>query len=240
MIKNYLVTGDTHGRVMERLQWINPDIYKPEETAVIVLGDAGLNYYLNKTDTKNKKIVNDSGFRLYCVRGNHEERPNKIESVNSAYDSDLGFSVWMESEFPNIRYLMDGGVYNIHNQKTLVVGGAYSVDKEYRLAHFPPDAKWTGWFKDEQLSYEEMNLIERFYQNQSFDVVLSHTCPYSWQPTDLFLSGIDQSTVDNSMEKWLDRFKDEIAWKKWYWGHFHADRDYGDGRKMMYQGIEEF
>lgn len=56
MIKNYLISGDTHGKVVERLSLITPN-YKPEETALIILGDAGINFYLNKTDTKNKKTL---------------------------------------------------------------------------------------------------------------------------------------------------------------------------------------
>ena len=71
MIKNYLVTGDTHGQVLERLGHIG---YPPDETALIILGDMGLNFYLNKTDRKNKRNVNATGFRIYAVRGNHEER----------------------------------------------------------------------------------------------------------------------------------------------------------------------
>lgn len=39
MIKNWLVTGDTHGRVMERLSQIDSDKYIPDETAIIILGD---------------------------------------------------------------------------------------------------------------------------------------------------------------------------------------------------------
>ena len=53
MIKNWLVTGDTHGLVDMRLANI-PDSYEPQETALIILGDAGINYYLNKTDAKKK------------------------------------------------------------------------------------------------------------------------------------------------------------------------------------------
>lgn len=60
MIKNWLVTGDTHGQVLERLSHIE---YLPDETALIILGDMGLNFYLNKTDRKNKRNVNATGLR---------------------------------------------------------------------------------------------------------------------------------------------------------------------------------
>ena len=45
MIKHYLITGDTHGRVIERISHI-PSHYEPAETALIILGDAGINFYL--------------------------------------------------------------------------------------------------------------------------------------------------------------------------------------------------
>ena len=56
-IKQFIVTGDCHGRVSERLDNIKRNMYieNPAEVAVIILGDAGLNFYLNKTDEKQKK-----------------------------------------------------------------------------------------------------------------------------------------------------------------------------------------
>lgn len=35
---------------------------------------------------------------------------------------------------------------------------------------------------------------------------------------------IDQSTVDNTMEKWLESLKNEFEWKIWLFGHYHLDR----------------
>ena len=50
MIKYWLITGDTHGRIKERLEAIQQKCsYSPAETAVIILGDVGLNFFLNKT-----------------------------------------------------------------------------------------------------------------------------------------------------------------------------------------------
>ena len=43
-------------------------------------------------------------------------------------------------------------------------------------------------------------------------------------PEDLFIKGIDQSTVDQSMEKWLQMIYDNIQCKIWYAGHYHCDR----------------
>ena len=37
-------------------------------------------------------------------------------------------------------------------------------------------------------------------QSDSYDLVLSHTCPIIYEPTDLFLFVVDQSTVDKTTE----------------------------------------
>ena len=249
MIKNWLVTGDTHGLVMTRLMNIDTAKYIPEETAVIILGDAGINFYLNKTDKKNKKIINNTGFTIYCVRGNHEERPEKVSGIHPAFDENVKATILQEVEFPNIKYFIDGHTYTIAGKTVLVIGGAYSVDKWYRLMRagvtgkLHPDytnSKKTGWFPAELLTDDELEQIECNCTGNCYDVILTHTCPESWEPRDLFLSGLDQSTVDKSMEKWLDDFKNHIDWKIWLFGHYHDDRLVRPGVEMYYKDIEDW
>lgn len=236
MIKNWIVTGDTHGGMstITRVGNIarNMPECKPEETGIIILGDAGLNFYLNKTDKKYKKMLDNMGYHIYCVRGNHEQRPELIAGMHLENDFQVGNMTWMEEEFPNIRYFADGGNYIIGGHPTLVIGGAYSVDKYWRLIRAGyskndgdiADPKKCGWFKDECLTQEEMVAIYEGNKGKKFDLVLTHTCPFEWEPTDLFLGCIDQTTVNIDMEVWMDFFKDYIDWNVWLFGHFHADR----------------
>ena len=58
----------------------------------------------------------------------------------------------------------------------------------------------------------------------NIDIVFSHTCPEKYIPIECFLPMIDQSTVDNSTEKWLDKIEDRLTYKKWYCGHWHIDK----------------
>lgn len=250
MIKNFFVTGDMHGgaNAITRVSNIaqnNPKL-KPEETGIIILGDSGLNFYLNKTDKKYKQVLNDMGFKIYCVRGNHEQRPELIPTMTYTPDDNLGSMVWGEPDFPNIKYLLDGECYTFGKYRALVIGGAYSIDKWYRLAragiYNGADAKYanpkqTGWFPDEMLTDEEMTTISRQNANNKFDFVLSHTCPLSWEPTDLFLNFVDQTTVNKSMEIWMDDLKDKITWNIWLFGHFHADRIERPHVEQMYQSF---
>lgn len=243
--------SDTHGGVatISRISDIQRNMpeYKPEETMVVILGDSGLNFWLNNTDKKYKELLNSMNYHIYCVRGNHEQRPELIKSMVLINDENVKNVVYMEEDFPNIRYFVDGKIYNLLGYKCLVVGGAYSVDKWYRLARAgyarneaeTADPKKCGWFKDECLTAAEMAAIMEKVKGESVDFVLSHTCPLSWEPTDLFLNGIDQSTVDKSMEVWFDELKDNVKWKYWLFGHYHADRIERPHVEQFYQKYED-
>ena len=221
MIKHFLITGDCHGRVTDRLAYIKDFMpeYDPSETAVIILGDVGFNYYKNKKDWKLKHHAAQFGYALYCLRGNHEDRANNTKGTKIVYDEFVHGYVFEEEEFPNIKYFADEvAEYNIMDKKILCIPGAYSVDKWYRLQND------FIWFAQEQLTEEEMKYAEKTFSGKYYDFVFSHTAPIDWEPTDLFLSCIDQSTVDKTMEIWLKKFRDMTNWKVWLFGHYHADR----------------
>ena len=226
MLKNFLITGDTHSKVAERLERIKtfaPE-YVPEETGIIILGDAGFNYWLNNTDKKNKEKSAAFGYTIYCLRGNHEERPENL-GYDLETDENVGGLVYADPHCSNIKYLLDGNIYQINGFKCLAIGGAYSVDKWYRLQRAAMNGQsFSGWFEDEQLNDWEKNAIFNQIKGEHFEFVFPHTAPFSWEPTDLFLSGIDQSHVDKSMEEWLEEVKNNIYWDTWCFGHYHADR----------------
>lgn len=233
MINHWLITGDTHSLNRDRLEQIDQTKYPPNETALIILGDAGFNYYLDSSDRRGKKKSSELGYIVYCVRGNHEARPSEVPGMKLVRDEEVDGMVWVEEEFPRIRYFCDWGHYTINGHKTLVIGGAYSVDKYYRLQR-----GWR-WFKNEQLEPFEMDACYRNAIDYQFDLILSHTCPLSLRPTDLFLRGIDQSIVDNSMEVWLENIRAKVRHNVWLWGHYHADRIEAPHCEVFYFEIED-
>lgn len=239
MINHWIITGDTHGLNALRIKNIklNCNITNLKETGIIILGDAGFNYSFDIGDKRAKEFANNEDIPIYCVRGNHEERPENVFGITKIYDENVKGLVYCEPHYPNIKYFIDGNVYCLtdgnRKLKTLVIGGAYSVDKYYRLS------RNHTWFESEQLTSQEKQIIKERAVDRSYDLVLSHTCPLSWQPTDLFIVGLDQSTVDNSMELWMDELKDLMNWDVWLFGHYHADRFVRPHVEMYYTSYED-
>ena len=226
----WYITGDCHGDISRFKNF--SAVSTAEKIGIIILGDAGINYYLNKKDNKIKQELENTDLIYYLVRGNHEERPENLPDIVTIIDEQVKNEVFIEPQYPHIRYLKDGYTYNINNHSTLVLGGAYSVDKEWRISC------GYGWFPAEQLSEKEKNNIYNNIKGKNFDIILSHSCPISFEPVDLFLH-ISQNGIDKSMEIWLDKVKDNCNWKVWCFGHYHADRLERPRVEMFFQDICE-
>lgn len=241
MIKNWFITGDTHGAELlcRRLRYfkIRHANLVPEETGIIILGDAGINYHGETLggsyDAGDKKAVNKFGYQLYLLRGNHEFRPSTLSCIEIGNDENVKGMVYREPAYPNIHYFLDGGgQYWINDVKVFTLPGAYSVDKNFRLA--------TGkkWFRDEQMTLEERHniydSIKLYMELAHYDediIILSHTCPLDFEPyiKYLFMDGLDQESIDKSMEQFLDVIHETVPdYKHWYFGHFHDDKDFPD------------
>lgn len=276
----YYVTGDIHGNLnllKDRCQYAN--IQKGD--TVIILGDVGANFYTGMKDEIFKKRANDLGILLFCIHGNHEIRPENLKTYHTKQWN--GGTVYYEDEYPNLIFAMDGQVYDIEGIKTLVVGGAYSVDKYYRIydavSRFPftltsdeislvtkavnvaysdkMDAEFLKkinkiikkipssvlyWWKDEQMSYKARKDCEQKLKELDWkvDVVLSHTCPLKFEPTEMFLEGLNQDFIDKTMEKWLNKIENKLDYKIWYAGHFHTNKTVNKKFQFLFSEVQNF
>lgn len=248
------VMSDIHGRWQCVRDFILRNKIKEKftkEDTLILLGDTGANFFFNHRDEEFKEKLEKMPITFFIIRGNHEERPSICMEKNpNEWHIETYFSnrVYVENKYPSIKYAMDepsiyqipyivdyseGTPENDYNDEgepiykyfsTLVIPGAYSVDKYYRLQN-----GWS-WFEHEQLTKEEMDkvwmLVDFLNTTGSCDLVLSHTCPCIFEPTDLFLSFVDQSMVDKTMERYLGQIEFALNYKAWLWGHYHEFRDY--------------
>lgn len=240
MRKNWFLLGDIHGETAPIEYFYIHNKARLEldecENHLILLGDVGCNFCITgERDADFKRCLSKMPFTYICLRGNHEARvkdvadryPERWETV-----SKYGGTVFVEKEFPRIEYLLDGpAIYEFAGYKTMAVPGAYSVDKFLRLR------RGYQWFENEQLSEAEMEQgMEIAKAEKSVDLIISHTCPIAFEPRDLFLRSIDQSQVDKTMEMYLQEIESMLDYRRFAWGHYHADRLYpwdGDKEKLM-------
>lgn len=260
MKQNWFLIGDIHGQIAPIAYFYRENRERLAlddcENYLILLGDVGCNYSLvGERDENFKKDLSKFPFTYICLRGNHEARVTDVMRrfpKRWKTEEKYGGTVYVEKEYPAIVYLQDiPAIYEFAGYKTLAIPGAYSVDKEIRLARH-----WQ-WFENEQLSAEEQQYGRELIKNKlhlkaldqrkllreelvgkepSVDLVISHTCPIRFEPRDLFLLSIDQTKVDKTMERYLDEIEAKLDYRRWAWGHYHADRLYpwdGEKEKLM-------
>ena len=221
-------TGDIHGSPI-KIQHFCRQMNLTANDTVVILGDVGANYYGDSRDGHMKKRLAALAPTIFCIHGNHERRPSTISDYELTTWN--GGAVWVQPEYPNLLFAKDGEFFNIDGIHYLVIGGAYSVDKFYRLS------RNAGWWEDEQPSAEIKASVERTVDAGGFDVILSHTCPFKYEPVEMFLPMIDQSTVDDSTERWLDEIEQKADYKAWFCGHWHTDKRI-DRMHFLYNSFE--
>lgn len=121
----------------------------------------------------------------------------------------------------NANWIPDGHVEELCGLKTYFIGGAYSVDKDWRTPY-------KNWWPDEELSYKELqDEIDRYIEIKP-DLVISHDCPesvghYIIQKHAMLLGAdsghkIQSRTCHALQEMWLNHPP-----KIWVFGHWHLN-----------------
>ena len=223
------LTGDTHAD-FGRLWRLHKQYNTTKSDIVIILGDSGLNYMSGGVARITKENLSRLPLTVACVHGNHEQRPECIPTYKEITWCE-GVAM-AEDKYPSLIFLMDGETYSINGKKFFVMGGAYSPDKNYRIAHRYP------WFDNEQPSEELKALVREKLKKEkpAVDYVLTHTCPYSFIPFDQKKPKDEYGVIDYSTELWLDELREMITYKHWYCGHYHIDFESKDCH-FLYEGV---
>jgi len=226
-----LFSGDFHGNADNELPLITQsnlierysrELYD-EINYHIILGDAGFLWPGNEeSDFINYHELTKRPFPILCVMGNHDP----VLGRSDLPEIDIGIGekvIVVNKEKPFVAYLKRGKVYKIENYIFLVLGGALSIDKEYRR----PEKSW--WKQEYWSETEKNNLFHLLNKNNNFDYVLSHTGP----------SRINATINPFPQIGLLPKFFDEVAalnekidgmitCKQWFCGHWHIDKHYHD------------
>jgi hypothetical protein len=117
----------------------------------IILGDGGFLWPGNeKGDAYLYKTLAFRPFPLLCVIGNHESILGRQDLPE--VDIGIGEKVILVNEKPFVAYLKRGKVYTINGFTFLVLGGALSIDQEFRK-------EGISWWENEYWSAKEKKML---------------------------------------------------------------------------------
>ncbi len=244
----FYITGDKH-RNFDSVEHFCHKMKTRKKDVLIILGDAGFNYFEDKRDDKLKEKASNMNITLFCLHGNKEKRPASVGTYGKR--SFCGGKVYYEPKYPNILFAIDGEIYNFEGKKYFVMGGAHSIDKKRCLK------KGLPYWEEEMptpilMQYAEGRLAQ--CKNKVYGV-LTHTCPFQYIPMEMFITTCqntrDRKTpkrfklfskksfepdIDRTTEYWLGKLEREINYKKWFCGHYHIDKEI-DKITMLFKEI---
>jgi len=192
-----LFCGDLHGN------WgaLNNIINKKQPDIVLQCGDFGWwpqwevthPVLYGRQSVWTHKGLKPGNTKVYFCDGNHEQHPtlNQDGEIHELYK--------------NIFFCPRGSILQLEDLKILFVGGAASIDKDKRTPGH-------DWFPEEMLNIKQ---CDRILSHQDIDMVISHTCPESFN-----IQGSDGKMNDSTrlvLDKVLMTYNPDL----WVFGHWH-------------------
>lgn len=171
------IIGDRHGledgfsddRLPGQSRWTAND-------SIIVTGDFG---YIMRGEDKDAferqqldKLA-QKPYQILFVDGNHEG----FDALEK-YPEEIRFDAPVRKIRDNIFWLQRGYAYTIQEQIFFTMGGAYSLDKAYRLSHQAIYGEKI-WFEQELPTNDEYKraISTLAAHNHSVDYIITHTTP---------------------------------------------------------------
>lgn len=180
-----LIAGDIHGN-LSHLAYLYSKAMEEGIDRIFQLGDFGFWEHMPEgvkfLDEANRHAYH-AGVTLYFLDGNHDKTSLLLDRYTERDDE--GFIIVRE----HIRYAPRGHQWTWGYIRFIALGGAYSVDKEYRLnLEREREMPQAFWFPEEEMSDEDMAKILNVATHT--DVILAHDKPRAsnpmWNRKDIF------------------------------------------------------
>ncbi len=215
------ITGDTHG---DRLRFIEGNMQgEPEWTKddyLIVCGDFGYVFKDSEIENQFLDYLENKPYTICFCDGNHENFTRIYEYPEKVWN---GGRVHVIRK--NVFHLMRGNVFEIEGKSFFVMGGAYSIDKYMREEGY-------SWWKEELPSDSEYKEATSNLEKcqKTVDFVISHTAPKEI----IYRMGKYPDGHDMELTGFLEWVMYEIMFEKWFFGHWHMDRNVTDKFRAVF------
>jgi predicted phosphodiesterase len=201
--------GDWHAN----LQWARKAIAAAGEAGaevIVHLGDFGYDFsreYVRGVE----RALDRAGVELWFVDGNHEQFP-VLESYPIEGDGQRHLS-------DHISHLPRGYRWEWSGVRFLAMGGAYSIDRQWRRLG-------ESWWSEETITDDQ---VQRATVGGPADVLVAHDCPtgvvvpgldnsaHLWPPLDLLRAGEHRE----QLRRVVDAVQPRVVWH----GHYHRQHD---------------
>lgn len=218
------ITGDTHGSI--DIHKLNKrcfdDTNLTKDDYLIICGDFGLVWDNSPEEKYWLDWLNEKNYTTLFIDGNHEN----LSLLNS-----YPVEIWSGGKIHKIRdsvfHLIRGQVFTIDNHTYFTMGGAASVDKDWRT----PGKSW--WPEEMPSNDEYEEAIQNLkLHNHQVDYIITHTAP-----TSIVNQLIPEIKPPDRLTDFLEDIKKSVKYKHWYFGHFHGDRDIDEKHTLLYYNI---
>lgn len=213
-----LLLGDIHGEA----HVLYTAIRKAETvgaTAVVQVGDFGL---FPKTAPYRdfREVCQEATVPVYFIDGNHDDCIRWTQLTNVA-------RIWRDA---NLYYVPRGTVMKLDGRTIAFMGGAASIDKEYRLENK------IHWDENEDISSEEVKRLYRNARGKTIDILITHTPPTSvvtkhFDPLAKVWFNVGLDWHDSNQDVIEDIWKD-LNYPQLYSGHMHK-RVVGENYRIL-------
>lgn len=217
MICLIYVTGDVHGEL--DISKLNNSKFKAQKDMtksdyLIVAGDFGLLFSGTKQELYLRNELNNRKFTTLWVDGNHENF-----DMLERYPVTEWCGGKVHQIDTSIIHLMRGQVYEIDGQKVFTMGGAASIDAEWRT-------EGLSWWSQELPNVQERDEARRNLEanNNQVDYVITHTAPSNI----VNLVTLYPEKAEDPSVVFLDEVQRKVKFDRWYFGHFHVDANMGN------------
>lgn len=237
--------GDLHGNFTLINQYIK--MYGIKDAHIIQVGDFGVGFNTFEKEKRLLQMTHDvlvkNNIMVWAIRGNHDYKPY--------FDND-------PFEFTNIKLVKDYTVLNLEGKNILCIGGAVSVDREWRYTkaqklgtYTTPTMGHESWWPDEIFELD----IDKLKDLKDINIMVTHTAPdYCFPDNKMglgpFVNGIIKDTGDVNLKTDLMYERNQMTHafqivkmnndiEHHYYGHFHKSdvlNMYGTKHRLLNVG----